>query len=107
MIADRLTRARLRAGYKSQKEFATALRVSRGLVGQWETGLKLPGRANLVKISNLCAVSMAYLMGGTDDPFRPITTTDPYEIEMILKFRRCDPEFAHSLVGLLTELMLR
>ena len=109
MIAERLKHVRLRAGFKSQKEFAAAIGVSVGLVGQWETGLKVPGRSNLAKIGERCLVSMAYLLGETDDPFFAAPITDPMEIDMLRKFRelkRVNPAYANALENFVISVVL-
>lgn len=87
-VANRLAAARLAANYRSQSDFATALGVSRGLVGQWETGIKLPGRANLAKIAKITAVPMEYLLGQSNQPKQALTTSDPFEIRIVLLSRQ-------------------
>lgn len=102
---NRLTEARLRAGFKSQADFAAELGVSRGLVGQWETGLKLPGRSNLAKIGERCLVSMAWLLGETDDPGRSFPITDPYEVKLLLQLRRYDEASVQRMANFLSALV--
>jgi transcriptional regulator with XRE-family HTH domain len=104
MAANRFAQARRAAGFHSQRAFAKALDVSRGLVGQWESGTKMPGRDNLANIAALCAVSMAYLAGKSADPMMSITTRDDDEVDFLLAVRRMPPRaragFAEFLIWL-------
>jgi len=88
MIGNRIARSRIAAGYTSQQVFATALGVSRGLVGQWESHKKKPGRDNLAKIAGLCGVSMEYLQGTSAGMGRVLTISVEREVQLILAFRR-------------------
>lgn len=56
-------------GYTDQRSFALTLGVTGGLVGQWETGAKVPGRANLRRIAQICGVSIDYLLGNAPAPW--------------------------------------
>jgi transcriptional regulator with XRE-family HTH domain len=62
-MGNRIARARISAGFRSQQELAEALGLSRTLIGQWESQIKLPGRDNLAKIAKLCGVTIEYLQG--------------------------------------------
>jgi transcriptional regulator with XRE-family HTH domain len=88
LIGTRIAWARKKAGYHSQGTFATALGVSRGLVGQWEAHGKTPGRDNLAKIALLCGISADYLLGATSLDERTITTSIEREVKLLLAFRR-------------------
>ena len=101
-VADRLRKAREQAGFASQSDFATVLGVSRGLVGQWETGGKLPGRANLANVSRHCGVPMEYLIGEAKTLKMSVTTQDDQEAMMLLAFRRLAPLGKRNIVELLT-----
>lgn len=52
----------------SQKELATALSVTQGTVGNWESGSREPSFDTLVKLSDYFNCSTDYLLGRTDDP---------------------------------------
>lgn len=87
-VAQRLLKARTEAGYTSQAQFAKALGVSRGLIGQWESGSKQPGRKTLLAAAKLCGVSMDYLVGASDDNTRSLVITSTSEVRLVLAFRQ-------------------
>lgn len=87
LIGNRIAGARIQAGFRTQDAFAKALKVSRGLVGQWESHKKQPGRENLRKIAKYCAVSMEYLLGNEPQMRRAVTLTLDDEIELVLMYR--------------------
>lgn len=87
LLGNRIALARQRARYRTQGAFAEALGVSRGLVGQWESHNKRPGRDNLLKIAELCGITAEYL-AGTAPETRMISNLSPNEIELVLLFRR-------------------
>lgn len=60
-IGDRIRRARQAAGM-SQRELATALGVTHGLVGQWESQHKNPGRETLRRLAEVTLTSMDALL---------------------------------------------
>ena len=62
-IAARFAEARKSAGL-TQQAAADFLKVSKGLVGQWETGETLPGAQNLIKASDLYQRRPNWLMTG-------------------------------------------
>lgn len=101
-VSNRIMNARLKAGFASQSDFATVLGVSRGLVGQWESDVKLPGRQNLANVARLTGVSMEYLMGKTDKLVMSVTTETDQEAMMLLAFRRLAPLGKRNIVELLT-----
>ena len=105
MVGTRIVRARQNAGYQSQGSFAKALGVSRGLVGQWESHNKMPGRDNLAKIAALTAVSMEYLLGKSNTPRRSITTEEPREIRLLLRFRRMSVAQQENLTNLIDQIV--
>lgn len=88
LLSNRIAMARKRAGYRTQAAFADAIGVSRGLVGQWETvDGKRPGRDNLLKIADLCGITVEYLVGNAPET-RVISNLSAREIELVLLFRR-------------------
>lgn len=105
-IAARLKELRLRLGYTDQRSFALAIGVTGGLVGQWETGAKVPGRRNLQRIAEICAVTVDYLLGNAPAPWEqrpPANGQDPLERELLRLFRLVSPIFRHNLVNLLRQ----
>lgn len=86
-IGHRIKRARTDAGL-SQTELAKAVQVSRGLVGQWESHVKKPGRENLEKIAAATCVSVASLLSDTPDPSQGVWVSHPDELKMLRAFRR-------------------
>lgn len=59
-LAKRLKEARLRAGL-SQTELAERIGVSRGAVGQWETGDSNPSNANMRSAADVLGVNVDWL----------------------------------------------
>lgn len=103
VTATRIAEARMTAVLGSQADFAILLGVSHGLVGQWESGLKLPGKENLFKIALLTGVSQDYLLGKVNELKRSLVVTDDYEIQIVLASRRMEPIGKQRLAELLTE----
>ena len=100
-IGDRIRQARIGAGYRSQASFARALGVSRGLVHQWESYGKPPGRENLLKVAQLTAVSVQYLAGRTDEMRRSVTVDDAVLVRILLAAQRLPPDVQQNLAELL------
>lgn len=88
LIGHRIAAVRIRAGYRTQGAFADALGVSRGLVGQWESHKKKPGRENLAGIARLCGISMEYLQGEVSEMGHSIVVSAEREIKLLLAFRQ-------------------
>ena len=84
---DRFAYLRKRSQF-TQQEMADALkayggeRISRGLIGSWEAGVRKPGRDNLELIADYFRVPMDYLLGKEDDPTSAADEQMP-EITMI------------------------
>jgi transcriptional regulator with XRE-family HTH domain len=102
-MGHRIAAARRNAGYRSQGAFAEALKVSRGLVGQWESNHKLPGRDNLRKIANLCGISREYLEGETTQMHEAMLISVEDELKLVRAYRRMTPIGKQRLVQFLTE----
>ena len=100
-MGDRIRRARVGAGYRSQASFARALGVSKGLVHQWERYGKPPGRENLLKVAQLTAVSVQYLAGKTDDMRRSVTVDDVLLVRILLAAQRLPRDVQQNLAELL------
>lgn len=108
-IGPRIVEARLNAGYATQKQFAQALGVSLGLVGQWEANVKMPGRSNLVRIAEICAVSIEALHGVSNEKDAPVIlkVTDKDEQMLVLMYRQLVPLGKKNLVDLLKHGLVR
>lgn len=62
MLGDRIRELRLKAGL-TQIEFAEIMRVSKGAVGNWETGKREPDYATLQRLADYFHVTTDYLLG--------------------------------------------
>ena len=103
---DRFAYLRKRSQF-TQQEMADALkayggeRISRGLIGAWEAGVRLPGRDNLELIADYFKVPMDYLLGKEDDPTSSDTKTMP-EITMIARAgAKMSPEKRRDMLNIL------
>lgn len=85
-IGHRIAAARMKAGL-SQTELAEAVGVTRGLVGQWESHKKKPGREIMGKLAKALTVSMDYLQGSVEISRISVTISDPREVALVRKFR--------------------
>jgi len=66
-LGTRLASARMSAGL-SQAKLATLLGVTRGTITRWENGTRAPSDEDKHRLSRTLNVSIAYLMGETDEP---------------------------------------
>lgn len=64
-LAERIKQLRAEAKM-TQEDLARELRVSKGAVGNWETGIRRPDPETLDEIADLFNVNMDYLLGRTD-----------------------------------------
>ena len=64
-LQDRIKQLRLEA-HMTQEDLAKELRVSKGAVGNWETGIRRPSPETLEEMSVLFNINMDYLLGRTD-----------------------------------------
>ena len=101
-IGDRIRRARDLAGM-SQTELAQAAGVTRGLVGNWESHRKKPGREVLMRLAEALGVSAASLLGEPVDGAETLTTSNPEEIAAIRLLRRLTPGQRKMHIQLLGE----
>jgi len=100
-IGDRIRRARLAAGM-SQRELATAVGVTHGLVGQWESHRKSPGRENLRKIAEITLSDPAELLSGNGrSPSFGVHISDLRQIALIRRFVRLSPRQQENLLELM------
>ena len=70
LSGDELRALRKKANYQSQQKLAEMLNVSRATVYDWEKGKYFPEGKNLINLAKALNVSVAYLVGETDDPAR-------------------------------------
>jgi transcriptional regulator with XRE-family HTH domain len=103
LLGNRIALVCQRAGYRTQSLFAEALGVSRGLVGQWESHKKPPGRDNLAKIARLCGISMEYLLGETSEMRRTISSITDQEVELILAWRQLPALARENIFNIVTK----
>ena len=69
-MKDRLKKLRRTLGLK-QREFAEKLGVSTGVIGSWESGSNLPGKARIYQIHKEFRVRRDWLIFGDGDMFEP------------------------------------
>lgn len=101
-IGNRIKRARIQAGFATQRAFADELRVSSGLVGAWESHRKAPGRDNLKRIAEVTMVSMEELLGvKAPDPTPTVRLRGPDELDLLRRYRRLSPRARENLRELL------
>ena len=101
-IGNRIAAARTLAGL-SQTAFASALGVSRGLVGQWESHRKKPGRDLLAKIAAVTMTSMGYLMGAEPIDHVTVIMNDAEEIDLLRQYRRLPARVRENLRQLIAK----
>ena len=70
-MKDRLKKLRKEIGLK-QREIAERIGVSTGTVGQWESGVALPGDARIYKICKEFNVREQWLRKGEGEMFEPV-----------------------------------
>jgi len=70
VFGQRLAAARHRAGL-SQDQIAAIVGKTRQAVSKWERDEAQPSQEDLLRLSDALGVSVAYLLGETDDPRRP------------------------------------
>jgi transcriptional regulator with XRE-family HTH domain len=73
MFAERLKALRTEKGL-TQVELAVKLGVSKGTVGMWETGKRLPTFETVDEMTSIFDKRMDYILGYTDDASSPIPT---------------------------------
>ncbi len=86
-IGNRIKKLREEANL-TQRQLATALGCSPGLVGQWESHEKMPGRDLLGKLSVILVTDMEYLLHGA--PPKGALISDHRELTLLRKFRNLD-----------------
>jgi DNA-binding XRE family transcriptional regulator len=103
-IGHRIKRLREEAGM-SQTELANAVGVSRGLVGQWESHRKKPGREVLRKLARAIMVNPTVLLDdvrvvpGNHDV--DVVVGDHNELALLRRFRNLSRRQQENLLELL------
>ena len=109
-MKDRLKKLRKEIGLK-QREIAERIGVSTGTVGQWESGVALPGDARIYKICKELNVREEWLREGKGEMFAP--KEEPSEEEkresqkqfVIDVFKRLKPEQQDVILDVLRDLV--
>lgn len=101
-IGARIKLARQRAGL-SQTELAHRTGVTRGLVGQWETQRKQPGRNNLLRIAQATSVSVGFLLGEKVHSADLAQPSTPDELALVMLYRRLNIHERRNLANLLAK----
>lgn len=99
-IGDRIRRARQSAGM-SQRQLAEAVGVTHGLVGQWESHRKAPGRENLRKIAEVTTTDPAVLLGDLSAEGASVRISDPRKLALLRRFDRMSRQQQDNLLELL------
>ena len=76
---------------KSAYEVAKSLDISQGLMNNYKNGIRTPTTANLIKIADYFNVSVDYLLGRTDENYKPpknVYTLSDQEQSLIEFFRQ-------------------
>jgi transcriptional regulator with XRE-family HTH domain len=98
-IGHRIKRAREAAGL-TQRQLAAAIGVSDGLVGQWESHRKKPGRENLCRLARAVLVDISTLLSESEMTSRPVSITDPNELLLLRRFRHMSRQQQKNLLEL-------
>ena len=99
-IGHRIKRARLGAGL-SQRELATAVGVTHGLVGQWESHRKAPGREVLRRIAEVTLTDVAALLADMPEGNQGVRVTDLKQLALLRRFVRMTPGQQDNLLEFL------
>jgi transcriptional regulator with XRE-family HTH domain len=99
-IGDRIRRARLSVGM-SQRELATALGVTHGTVGQWESHRKNPGRDNLRRLAEITLTSLDALSRDKWPETDGVLVKDQLQIIMLRRFALLSTRQQENLLELL------
>lgn len=99
-LAERIKQLRAEAKM-TQADLARELSVSKGAVGNWETGMRRPDPETLEEIADLFNVDMDYLLGRKND--RPEVTLE--EKWLIECFRKADEDTKTAVRAILRRFM--
>jgi Mg2+ and Co2+ transporter CorA len=107
LISKRVKEIRTEILKMSQSEFINALGLkSKSAVSMWENEEmdKCPSRKTSLDIAKLANVSVAYVLGESDEK-NPITSAQDEFEELITQFREKDPEKQKEIMKLFKDLM--
>ena len=85
-----------------QIDLSDALAISKDSITRWENGLREPNAGDVKRLASILGISVAYLMGETDDPARrALASTDEHAEDLyaarsgtgITTDRKESPEF--------------
>jgi len=100
-MGDRIRRARMGAGL-SQRDLANAVGVTHGMVAQWETHRKPPGRETLRRIAEVTFVDLTELLGNvTHDNSGALLVTEARQRQLLRLFVRLPVKAQDNLLELL------
>jgi transcriptional regulator with XRE-family HTH domain len=100
-IGDRIKHARIAAGL-SQRELATLVGVSHGIIGQWEAHIKKPGRETLRRLAQALIIDPGALLRDVGDPDKHgVLVTDQRQIDMLRRFVLLSPDQQDNLLKFL------
>lgn len=92
MLGNRLKRCREEAGL-SQEKLASMVNVSRKTIIRWEAGERAPSSDKTPSLSKALGVSVAYLMGETDDPTPAVSKPQKKPSPM-------GPDLKHNIISM-------
>jgi len=99
-IGHRIKKAREEAGL-SQRELAAKVGVTHGLVGQWESHTKKPGRENLRKIAEVTLTDPAVLLNEKPPSDSSVSVADPRALAMLRKWGQMSRRQQDNLLELM------
>ena len=88
MMTQRLKELRKALGL-TQQQVADELHLSRGTIGGYEQGHRIPPSDVLVILARLYRTTTDYLLGAADDPGRP-PALDPFSREILEQYQSSD-----------------
>ncbi|HDR7766287.1 helix-turn-helix transcriptional regulator [Bacillus cereus group sp. Bc002] len=106
LISRRVKEIRTEILKMSQREFSEALGVSKPLISMWENinNEKGPSKEMAIKIARLANISVAYVLGESNEKNSITSVQDEFE-ELITQFREKDPEKQKEIMKLFKDLM--
>jgi transcriptional regulator with XRE-family HTH domain len=99
-IGHRIKKAREDAGL-TQRELAKRIRLSPGLIGQWESHKKKPGRDILPRLADALVLDITALL--TDDKKQPrgVYIHEARELALLRRFKQLSPRQQENILELL------
>jgi transcriptional regulator with XRE-family HTH domain len=99
-IGHRIKKAREDAGL-TQRELAKRIRLSPGLIGQWESHRKKPGRDILPRLADALVLDITVLLNDSGDQRPGVLIRDPKQLALIRRFKQLSPRQQESILELL------